>query len=164
MKKYLTPCALALLTLISLGAHADSHKYNGENRGKPVMPAQANATWQKECGGCHMAFPPGLLPAESWRKTMTGLNQHFGTDASLTPAETTEITAFLVKNASNRWSASSAPLRITESAWFTSKHSSREIPAAVWKRAAVKSPSNCMACHAGADQGDFEEDRVRIPK
>ena len=164
MKKYLTPLVLALLSVISLGAHADGHKYNGENRGKPVMPVQANATWQKECGGCHMAFPPGLLPAESWRKTMTGLNQHFGTDASLTPAETTEITAFLVKNASNRWNASSAPLRITESAWFKSKHSGREIPAAVWKRAAVKSPSNCMACHAGADQGDFEEDRVRIPK
>lgn len=164
MKKYLTPLVLALLSAIPLGAHADGNKYNGENRGKPVMPAQANATWQKECGGCHMAFPPGLLPTDSWRKTMTGLNKHFGTDASLTPAETTEITSYLVKNASNRWNASSAPLRITESAWFKSKHNEREIAPAVWKRAAVKSPSNCMACHAGADKGDFEEDRVRIPK
>lgn len=162
--KHLTPLLLAWLAAISFNAHADEHKYQGEDRGKPVMPAQANATWQKECGGCHMAFPPGLLPAESWRKTMTGLNQHFGTDASLTPAETTEITAFLVKHASNRWRASSSPLRITESAWFKSKHDSREIPAAVWKRASVKSPSNCLACHSGADQGDFEEDRVRIPK
>ena len=162
--KHLTPLLLAWLAAISFNAHADEHKYQGEDRGKPVMPVQANATWQKECGGCHMAFPPGLLPAESWRKTMTGLNQHFGTDASLTPAETTEITAFLVKHASNRWRASSSPLRITESAWFKSKHDSREIPAAVWKRASVKSPSNCLACHSGADQGDFEEDRVRIPK
>lgn len=162
--KHITPVLLAWLAAISFNTYADEHKYQGEDRGKPVMPAQANATWQKECGGCHMAFPPGLLPAESWRKTMTGLNQHFGTDASLTPAETAEITAFLVKHASNRWRASTTPLRITESAWFKSKHDSREVPAAVWKRPSVKSPSNCLACHSGADQGDFEESRVRIPK
>lgn len=162
--KYLTPLLLTWLAAISFNTYADEHKYQGENRGKPVMSAQANATWKKECGGCHMAFPPGLLPAESWRKTMTGLDKHFGTDASLTAAETADITTFLVKNASNRWSASSTPLRITESAWFKSKHNNQEIPAAIWKRASVKSPSNCQACHSGADQGDFEEDRVRIPK
>jgi len=52
--------------------------------------------------------------------------------------------------------------RITRSAWFIRQHD--DINAAVWKRASIKSASNCMACHAGADQGDFDEDRVRIPK
>lgn len=155
---------LAALASLALGAHADGNKYNGEDRGRPVQPAQVNAKWQQECGSCHLAFPPGLLPAASWRKVMGGLDKHFGVDASLTPAEAGPITDFLVQHASNRWSANSAPLRITESAWFKSKHNSREIAPAVWQRAAVKSPSNCLACHKDADKGNFDEHSVRIPK
>ncbi len=139
-----------------------SGKYGGENRGKPVLPGQSNNLWRQECASCHMAFAPGLLPAESWRKMMGGLDKHFGVDASITAQENNEITAFLVKNASNRWKAPTAPLRVTETLWFKRKHD--EINPAVWKRAAIKSPANCMVCHAGADKGDFEEDRVRIPR
>lgn len=159
--KLITHLLLALLAVVSLSAHA---KYDGEDRGRPEQPAQVNANWQQECGSCHLAFPPGLLPAASWRKMMTGLDKHFGVDASLTPAEVTEVTDFLVKNASNRWTASTSPLRITESAWFKSKHNDREISPAVWKRAAIKSPSNCGACHSGASKGNFDEHSIRIPK
>lgn len=162
--KRITHFLFALLTIASFGVHAEGNKYNGENRGKPVTPAQVSTKFQQECASCHLAYPPGLLSAASWTKVMSGLDKHFGVDASMTPAETTEITQFLVKNASNRWSASAAPLRITESAWFKSKHNSREIAPEVWKRAAIKSPSNCAACHKGAEKGDFDEDRVRIPK
>jgi cytochrome c553 len=160
MKRLFT---LALLSATVLGAQAQG-KYQGEDRGRPVQPAQVNAKWQQECGSCHMAFPPGLLPAASWRKTMAGLDKHFGADASLSPEETTVITDFLVKNASNRWTANSAPLRITEAVWFKTKHNEKEIAPAVWKRAAIKSPSNCMACHAAADKGDFDEKRIKIPE
>ena len=155
---------VALLVTTSFGVHADDHKYNGENRGKPVMPAQVNAKFQQECASCHMAFPPGLLPAASWTKMMSGLDKHFGIDASMTPAETTEVTQFLTKNASNRWSAASAPLRITDAAWFKAKHNSREVAPEVWKRASIKSPANCAACHTGAAKGDFNEHNIRIPQ
>ncbi len=155
---------LSLLAAFALAAPVHAAKYNGEDRGRPVQPAQVNAKWQQECSTCHMAFAPGLLPAESWRKLMGGLDKHFGVDASLTPAETTEISAFLVKNASNRWTASTAPLRITESVWFKTKHNEREIPANVWTRSTVKGPWNCTACHANADKGDFNERNIRIPK
>ena len=151
------------ITLIPLGALA-ADKYGGENRGKPLQPAQLNAKWQQECASCHIAYAPGLLPAESWRKMMSGLDKHFGADASVTPQEAKEITAFLVDNASNRWSAKTAPLRITESAWFKTKHNSKEIPPETWKRASVKSPANCEACHAGAAKADFSENRIKIPK
>lgn len=159
--KYRVAFSLALLTLASFTAQA---KYDGEDRGKPVMPSTVNAKFVQECAGCHMAFPPGLLPAASWTKMMTGLDKHFDVDASVTPAEATEITNFLVKNASNRWTATTAPLRITDSVWFKTKHSSREVAPAVWKRASIKSASNCMACHTGADKGDFNEHNIKIPK
>lgn len=159
--KLTKPLLLAVLVAASLAAHA---KYNGEDRGKPVMPSETNAKTQAECSGCHMAYPAGLLPAASWKKVMAGLDKHFGTDASLPAADTKEITDYLVKHASNRWTASSAPLRITESEWFKTKHNSGEINPAVWKRESVKSPANCAACHQGAERGDFEERNIRIPK
>ncbi len=156
---------LALLPLLApLSTLADSgHKYGGENRGKPLQPAQVNAKWQAECAACHMAYAPGLLPAESWRKVMSSLDQHFNSDASLSDSENKEITAFLVSNASNRWSATSSPLRITDSAWFKAKHNAREIAPAVWKRPAVKSPANCQVCHVDAAKADFNEHRITIP-
>lgn len=145
-----------------LGWSSSSGKYGGENRGKPVLPARLNATWLKECGSCHMAYAPGLLPAESWRRMMGGLDKHFGDDASLTQQENREISAFLIANASNRWTAKTAPRRITDSQWFIRKHD--EIAASVWKRASIKSPGNCVACHADAADGGFEEHGVRIPR
>lgn len=137
-------------------------RYNGEERGQPVMPTHVNAKWQQECAGCHLAFPPGLLPAASWKKLMSGLDKHFGTNASLNPQDTAVIADFLARNASNRWTSSAAPLRITDGKWYKAKHS--EVAAAVWKRASVTSHSNCAACHAGADKGIFDERRVKIPR
>lgn len=139
-------------------------KYGGENRGKPLQPAQTNAKFQRECSDCHIAYAPGLLPAESWRKIMAGLDKHFGSDASLDAQDNKEITAFLVNNASNRWSAQTAPLKITETAWFKRKHDGHKISPAVWKNPLVKSPANCAACHPRADRGDFNEHDIRLPK
>lgn len=141
-----------------------SGKYGGENRGKPLQPAQTNAKFQQECSSCHIAYSPGLLPAESWRKMMSGLDKHFGSNASLDAQDNKEITAFLVNNASNRWSAPTAPLRISESIWFKRKHDAHEIDPAVWKNPRVKSPANCAACHPGAERGDYSERDIRIPK
>ncbi len=157
---------LALILVITLlpPVAAAGGRYGGEDRGKPLQLAQVNAKWQQECGSCHIAYAPGLLPAESWRKIMSGLDKHFGDDAALTAAENKEITAFLVNNASNRWSAKTAPLRITESIWFKTKHNSREIAPDTWKRPSVKSPANCQACHLDAAKADFNEDRIKIPQ
>jgi len=160
--KLMPPLLLALLSTVALSSHA---KYNGEDRGKPVMPPEINTKWQAECSSCHMAYPSGLLPAASWKKVMAGLDKHFGVDASLTPAETQEITAYLTKYPSNRWTANTAPLRITDAEWFKAKHFNKgEIAPEVWKRAAVKGPAYCNACHLGAEKGDFNEHNIRIPK
>ena len=162
---------LLILALLPITAMADDDdkggkgggKYGGENRGRTLQPAKVNATWAKECSACHISYAPGLLPAESWRKLMSGLDKHFETDASLTAPENQGVTAFLVANASNRWTGTGAPLRITETQWFKSKHSTKEVAPAVWKRASVKSAANCQACHAGADKADFNEHSIKIP-
>ncbi len=119
--------------------------------------------WKAECGGCHLAFPPELLPASSWRTMMSGLDRHFGTDASLDPATAAKITAFLEKNASRKGKlASEKTLRITETRWFVHEHD--EVPARVWKSEKVKGASNCGACHVNAERGDYSEHSVRVPR
>ena len=120
--------------------------------------------YKQECGACHVAYPPGMLPADSWRRQLGNLTHHYGTDASLDAASVTELAAWLSANAGTYKRVREAPPedRITQSAWFIRKHD--DVPGAAWKRPAVKSPSNCTACHTQADQGDFNEHTVRIPR
>ena len=133
------------------------------NHGRDLRPAQL-LSYTQECSSCHVAYPPGLLPSASWQRLMGNLSRHYGTDASLDPASLKELTSWLVANAGSYRRVAEAPPedRITRSAWFFRKHD--EVPARTWKLPAVKRPSNCVACHARADQGDFDEHNVRIPR
>jgi hypothetical protein len=133
-----------------------------EATAKERMPAVANAKWKAECGSCHIAYPPALLPAASWRRIMGGMEQHFGSDASLDAAGAAEIGAFLERNAGRARRGDAESLRITEGRWFRHEHD--EVRASAWKSARVQSAANCGACHAGAERGDFDEDAVRIPR
>lgn len=118
--------------------------------------------YRQECAACHVAYPPGMLPAASWQRIMNNLGQHYGTDASLDPAAVKEIGDWLAAHAGADTRAAPPADRITRSAWFIREHD--EVPAAAWKLPAVKSASNCSACHTQANQGDFNERHVRIPR
>ena len=147
---------VTLLALLALPAHADNYR------------TPKNAVVEEECGSCHMIYPPQMLDASSWRAVMNGLAKHFGSDASIDDKRRTAITVFLVANAGGSKTgdtrdAQGRPLlRISETARFERKH--REIPAATWKRAAIKSRGNCTACHAEAAVGNYSEHSVRIPR
>jgi hypothetical protein len=133
----------------------------------------ANAAWKNECGSCHLAYHPGLLPERSWRALMGGLERHFGESAGLDAAAQRDITAFLAGHSADRQESrrsakilaslapGETPLRISQSPWFLAKH--RKIAAPVWQRSAVGSAANCLSCHPGAELGDFAESRIRIP-
>jgi len=127
--------------------------------------AVRNPAYQSECAACHVAYPPQLLSAASWRAVMDGLGKHFGSDASLDPATHAEILRHLEANAGRRdtVAAGKPQLRITETRWFVHEHSD-ELPRDVWKHPAVKSAANCAACHTAADKGDFSDRTLRLPK
>lgn len=151
--------ALLSLAMLTIGlawagaARADSDR---KLRG-PLNPA-----YVAECTACHVAYPPGLLPAESWQRLMGGLDQHFGNDATLDAAAAKEISAWLAQNAARSNQAAPPQDRITLSRWFTREHD--EISATTWKRPSIKSAANCSACHGNTDQGRYSEHDVRIPK
>ncbi|MDX1809845.1 MAG: diheme cytochrome c [Sulfurospirillaceae bacterium] len=138
-----------------------------------VKPAN-DKLFIKECGSCHFAFQPGLLPKRSWQKMMSNLNNHFETDASLDDQTRTTLLKYLVQNSSDnameykrsrRISDSidpnKTPIRITKTPYFIRKH--REINTKMITQKEVGSISNCTACHAGAASGDYSERAVRIP-
>ena len=128
-----------------------------------LLPRLALPIYQQECAACHLAYPPGLLPARSWTRIMTGLDKHYGSDASLDPAAVQQISRWLQTEAGTYKRVAEAPPedRITRSAWFVTKH--RKLDPQVWKHASVKSAANCAACHTGADKGDFDDDGVTMP-
>jgi hypothetical protein len=153
----LTPllCAAAALAL-SPAVRAEGGKHAAR---LPLLPA-----YQQECGACHIAYPPGLLPAASWQRLSANLPRHFGVDASLDPATTKTLADWLGAHAASGQRAVAPPPedRITRSTWFVREHD--EVPAATWKLPAVKSAALCAACHTQADQGDFSERNIRIPR
>jgi len=133
-----------------------------------------NKLYAAECSACHFAYQPGFLPEHSWVKIMGSLGDHFGDNAKLDEASRMEIENYLRGHAAdhlpNRFSRSilrsintnEAPLRISETAYFTQKHD--EVPARMVKNnPKVRSFANCAACHTGAEKGSFDEHAVRIP-
>lgn len=138
------------------------------------MPLVTNVKWKAECSSCHMLYHPGLLPERSWNKIMAGLDQHFGENATLDSATRDDIARFLATNSADKSDsrrssrisqsipANAVPLRISETRYFLSKHD--EISPATFKRKSIGSAANCIACHQGAEKGDFSESLVKIPR
>lgn len=152
--------ASLLLPLISRADDDD----DDDERGGRVAAVQNTALWKPyaaECGTCHLAFPPAMLPARSWKALLGGLDDHFGQNAELDAATRQKLEGFLTANA-GRDVAGPTPLRITQLRSWLREHD--EIPASTFKRKAVSSPANCAACHPGADQGAFSEHQVKIPR
>ena len=157
------PLALTLVTLtfaaIVLGrAQAgDSHFF------APV----ADPVVKEECGSCHLAFAPSMLPARSWQRTMGELDNHFGDNASVDAAIAEKITRYLVANAGDaagqRYSsnllkgvaAGSAPQRITELPKWVREH--RKVLDWEWRHKDVRTKENCIACHTAAERGYCDE-------
>lgn len=153
---------LAALALVGGGmARADDDDEHEEGRHRMTTHVPQMPLYKQECAACHMAYPPGMLPATSWKAIMTSLPKHYGSDASLDAASVSKLSAWLTANSAAS-TTRPAQDRITRSAWFVHEHD--EISSSVWKRTSIKSAANCMACHAGAEQGDFNEHRVRIPR
>lgn len=122
--------------------------------------------YRDECGACHTAFPAEMLPLVSWRRLLAGLDRHFGSDAALDAPSLAAVRDWLEENAGRYDKTRLEPPppqdRITLATWFVRKH--LEVNEPVWLRPAIKGPGHCEACHTEAARGDFDEERVLIPR
>lgn len=145
--------------------------FSGNQSG--VTPVD-NTFYLNECGSCHFAYQPGLLPIASWEKLMSGLDDHFGENAELPEEDANRIRNYLLDGAAGRTNRKISvkfmrslhdgqiPLRISEIPYFVKEHDelSRKM---VQDNPEVKSFSRCDACHTDAAKGIFDEHAVRIP-
>ncbi len=168
-------CVLMGDTLRRVWGHDEAgHGSEGwiESR-KDVEPVR-NETYEAECGACHLAYQPGLLPAAAWRRIMGSLDDHYGDDASLDKALSMRIQDHLIRNAAEHSALSRSrafarrgpvvqgPPRITDTDYFRREH--YEIPVRLVKENRdVGSFSNCQACHRNAAAGVYNEHQVVIP-
>lgn len=165
---------LALLVpLLAWADHDGDDDDEGDEDGNPgqragrgarpasLPPGPARTAWATECGACHLAFPPSLLPARSWKALLGTLDDHFGENAEVDAATRAQLETFLVTNA-GREVPGPTPLRITGLRWWRHEHD--ELGPAVFARKAVASPANCGACHPGAERGVFSEHAVKVPR
>lgn len=144
-------------------------------RMKEVEPV-TDKVYLKECGSCHYAYPPGLLPARSWEKLLTAnaLADHFGDSAELDEDARKHVLSIATSHAADTsWRKRSrkvmasltptdTPLRISEVHSMHEKH--EDIPKSWIKdNPKVKSLSFCDKCHQQADHAVFDDDTVVIP-
>jgi len=186
MKKSLFIVTAALLAAGSPYLSADEHYEHKQNasaqkyaaaearKNAPKAPESPEAAlYKNECGACHMAYQPGLLPGSSWTRVMATLKDHFKTDATLEPADAATIAAYLDTHAGDVMPASKhmsriagsvsadAPMQISRSSYFVKEH--RRIPARYLEQKEVKSIANCNACHTKAESGSYREREIFVP-
>lgn len=125
-----------------------------------------DAAYLKECGSCHTAFSPQLLPAASWRRIMASLDNHFGDSAKVDAATQQAITAYLVDNAADHAASDESrvimhslgpgevPGRITEIPFVAGVHAAALDPR--WNgQPRPKRLTECETCHVRAPKGDY---------
>ncbi|OFX08210.1 MAG: hypothetical protein A2516_11360 [Alphaproteobacteria bacterium RIFOXYD12_FULL_60_8] len=133
-----------------------------------TFPVIDNPTVLKECGECHMAFPPQTLTRAVWTQMINGLSDHFGEDASLDPKVAAEVLNYHLANASDvsdtraamKWTSDTPFIRLTEGPRFKEKHGG--CSQSVWDDPKVKSKANCLACHATMQKDGSTEADIRF--
>ena len=145
---------------------------DGDHRSSFIKPVN-NSVYKEECGACHFAYQPELLPQASWMKILTNLDDHFGESIELDDDSKKVISDYLKSNSAEYSSAKRAvkimrslgnhvPMRITDTPYIREKH--HELNSEVLKREAIGSLSNCIACHTTAEKGIYDDDNVKIAK
>jgi cytochrome c553 len=164
-----------LLTLVLAVGGASMLITQAPANDEAIFPMPAGKTYVNECGSCHTAYAPGLLPIRSWRKMMNEMDNHFGEDASLSEPDRLEITKSLeilaaddiqatqrMRRINSAIPANAVPQRITETGYFKFMHDVGR--PSIWKRKKIGTLANCIACHPRANEGRYGEREIRIPQ
>jgi len=127
-----------------------------------------NQTYIAECGACHLAYPPQLLPGKTWKAMMGGLENHFGESAELDAETGEEILLYLDANSlgvapPSRMSKmmrnipDEPPLRITEFPAFLDAHEviKEQLSLQTFKKGFL---SPCADCHRLANSAIFDKE------
>ena len=137
--------------------------------------AATDPTYRKECGSCHFAYSPGLLPARSWERHMSRLEKHFGENVAIAEPARTTILRYLTENAADqspyngskvmmeRVEPGQTPYRFMDVPLFREMH--RIVLEVINRKQKLKvrTLTNCDACHQWAPEGSFGNSELLVP-
>lgn len=166
--------AFAACAALSAGAANDRFFKESPDSINGFMPAR-DPLYVKECGACHTAYLPGLLPARSWELQMSRLDKHFGENVNLNPASLAAIRKYLVDHGADRSKFEGSltlmervdpgrtPYRFMDVPLFLEMH--RIVLEVIDRRTKIKvrTLTNCTGCHQMAEEGSFGNSELLIP-
>jgi len=159
---------ILIIIAFSLACFGDNDKSNETE----TLPIVSNKTYSDNCGACHFLYQPGLLPYKSWEKIIDTPGGHAGGELTINNSLKNEIKKFMLNNSAEKstWKKSrkiadsinnDTPVRISEIPYIKRKHWG--VRDKIFKREAIGSRGNCIACHRSAANGVYDEDDVAIP-
>lgn len=169
-------CGAALAASLAAGAADDRFDKKTPDSMMGFL-AVNDALYKKECGTCHFAYSPGLMPARSWRLQLERMatGKHFGESVQLSPDARAKIQDYLTRNAADvspyegsktfmeRIPPSQTPYRLSGIALFREMHTVIHEVINTKNKVKVRSVTNCNACHRRADEGSFGNSELYIP-
>lgn len=176
VRKLAAPASVAALALTpALDARAIDDLFDkSSGEGMHGFLEVKDAAYAKECGSCHFAYSPGMLPARSWERMMSRLDRHFGESLGLDGPVAAAIGRYLAQNAADRspYAGSKVlmesipeeltPARIQAVPRLRTAHRvMREVIARNF-RVKVRTLVNCDGCHQRAAAGDFSLAELRV--
>ena len=176
-KRIRKPAAIVglAIALCWAGAAAAHDRFDPQKYPKGGFAPVTNATYAKECGACHFAYLPGLLPARSWHALLEKTNSHFGESLSLSPETLRDLDAYLVANAGDKTDYDgpsqfyrylkdeTTPLRITDLPMMHRNHKVVRNVMQTNSTMKVRSLTNCQDCHTTAATGSFANRDLIVP-
>ncbi|CAE09830.1 hypothetical protein WS0705 [Wolinella succinogenes] len=128
--------------------------------------------FRRECSSCHTLYPPQWLPSSSWKIIMQDLKGHFGKDAKEYVKHPEIIQTYLLAHSSEhhpsyfphaitRSNLQSQKYRLSRISFIRELHA--KIPPKLFEHPAIKTRSNCQACHLHFDEGILQPEEIRIP-
>jgi cytochrome b len=129
----------------------------------------APSRWNKECGGCHLAYSPALLPVRSWERMLREQADHFGEDLSLSPNVAKALLEEARADRTSTWAAwklarsggNDSPQRISELRFWRRAH--ERLAANAFKPPVSQGRHDCESCHLDAASGIFHPRMIQRP-
>ena len=121
---------------------------NGTVDRLPETQALGQEVYRNNCGTCHLALPPAVLPTESWRQQLLS-REHYGrTLERMTPLNRQLVWQYLSNGSRALAEGEAEPYRVASSRYFKALHP--RVPLEVG--AGV---STCVSCHPRAEFFNF---------
>jgi hypothetical protein len=164
---------LVAIAIAAVGAYLWTSGWTSSyaaSRAQQKAAKPAPTQWTKECGGCHHAYSPALLPMRSWERMLREQAEHFGEDLSLSPRVSAALLEEARADRTSTWAAwklaasagaNDSPQRITELRFW--RHAHHELPERAFKPPVSQGRHDCESCHLDAASGIFQPRMIQKP-